>query len=142
MGEAERTLGLDPQNVDALLAQLFLIPPFGRFVDGVAIVERLQRAPGGGAGQILFGWYSRNVGWIRETAEIEARSIDGDGFGRTVCGFVYGFALIVLGSCLRGWRLRLFLNHDLVPPWFVDLRIWRHSISYRLPVRIVAAHFT
>jgi hypothetical protein len=34
------------------------------------------------------------------TAEIEARSIDGDRFGRTVCGFVNVFAVIVPGRAL------------------------------------------
>jgi TolB-like protein len=72
--EAERALGLDPQNGDALLAQLFLTSPFGRFVDDVAIVERVRRAPGVGAGQILVGWYLRNVGWVRESLEETERA--------------------------------------------------------------------
>jgi TolB-like protein len=53
--EAERALALDPQNIDALLAQLFLSPPFGRLVDDVAIVERIRQAPGVGDGQIYVG---------------------------------------------------------------------------------------
>jgi hypothetical protein len=34
-----------------------------------------------------------------------------------VRGFIFGFALILLtgGTIFWGWRLRLFLNHDLVP---------------------------
>ena len=51
--EAERALALDPQNVDALLAQLFVIPPFGRFVEADAVVERIRRAPGLGDGRNL-----------------------------------------------------------------------------------------
>ena len=43
-------LALDPQNVDALTAQFFVIPPFGRFVEADAVVERIARAPGLGAG--------------------------------------------------------------------------------------------
>jgi hypothetical protein len=39
--EAERALALDPQNVDALLAQFFVIPPFGRFVEADAVVARI-----------------------------------------------------------------------------------------------------
>ena len=35
-------MALDPQNVDALLAQFFVIPPFGRFVEADAIVERMR----------------------------------------------------------------------------------------------------
>jgi len=38
--EAERALALDPQNVEALLAQFFIIPPFGRFVEADAVVAR------------------------------------------------------------------------------------------------------
>ena len=72
--EAERALALDPQNVDALLAQLFLIPPFGRFVDGVAIVERMRRVPGVGDTQIYVGWYVRNIGWVRESLEETERA--------------------------------------------------------------------
>jgi TolB-like protein len=72
--EAERTLALDPQNVDALLAQLFLIPPFGRFGDHVAIVERIRQVPGVVDGQMYVGWYSRNVGWVRESLEETERA--------------------------------------------------------------------
>jgi len=72
--EAERSLALDPQNVDALLAQLFLIPPFGRFGDDAAIVERIRRVPGVGHGQIYVGWYSRNLGWVRESLEETERA--------------------------------------------------------------------
>ncbi len=72
--EAERALALDPQNVDALLAQLFIIPPFGRFGDAVAIVERLRRAPGVVDGLMFVGWYSRNLGWVRESLEDTERA--------------------------------------------------------------------
>ena len=51
--EAERALALDPQNVDALLAQFFVIAPFGRFVEADAVVGRMRRAPGLGAGRNL-----------------------------------------------------------------------------------------
>jgi TolB-like protein/class 3 adenylate cyclase len=69
MREATRALALDPQNVDALLAQLLVRPPFGRFVEGDAAVERARRAPGLSAGQIYIGWYLRNFGWVRESVE-------------------------------------------------------------------------
>jgi TolB-like protein len=68
-GEAERALALDRQNVDALMAQLFVMPPFGRFGDAVAIVERIRRAPGVGVAQTYTGWYSRNLGWVRESLQ-------------------------------------------------------------------------
>jgi TolB-like protein/class 3 adenylate cyclase len=72
--EAERALALDPQNVDALLAELFLIPPFGRFGEDVAIVERIRRVPGVGDAQTYVGWYARNVGWVREGLEEAERA--------------------------------------------------------------------
>jgi TolB-like protein len=70
--EAERALALDPENVDALLGQLFLIPPFGRY--DVAIIERIRRAPGAGDRQIYVGWYSRNFGRVRESLEETERA--------------------------------------------------------------------
>ena len=72
--EAERALALDPQNVDALLGQLFLIAPFGRFADHVPIVERIRRVPGAAAGQLFAGWYVRNVGRVRESLEETERA--------------------------------------------------------------------
>src|SRR4029434_6768020 len=42
---ADEALALDADNVDALIGQLFLIPPFGRFGDSSAIIERIRRLP-------------------------------------------------------------------------------------------------
>jgi TolB-like protein len=68
--EAERALALDPQNVDASLAPLFLIPPFGRFGDDVVgLVERIRRMPNVGEAQGYVGWYVRGLGWVRESLE-------------------------------------------------------------------------
>jgi TolB-like protein len=72
--EAERALAFDPQNVDALLAQFFVISPFGRFVEADAIVGRIARAPGLGAGGIYVGWHSRAIGRLRESAEATERA--------------------------------------------------------------------
>ena len=72
--EAKRALTLDPQNVDALLAQLFAMPPFGRFVEDDGVVERIRRAPGSSDGQMYVGWYLRNVGRVRESAEETERA--------------------------------------------------------------------
>ncbi len=65
--EAERALALDPQNIDALTAQLFIIQPFGRFVEAGAILERIRRVPGSGEGSRYMGWYLRTMGHIRES---------------------------------------------------------------------------
>jgi TolB-like protein len=68
--EAERALALDPQNVDALTAQYFNLPPYGNFIASDAAMERVRRAPGRGEGQIYIGWHSRTIGRARECAEI------------------------------------------------------------------------
>lgn len=67
--EADRALELDPQNVDAMTAQLFVVPPFGHFVEGDAVLERIRRAPGSGDGRRYVGWYLRTMGRIRESLE-------------------------------------------------------------------------
>jgi TolB-like protein len=67
--EAARALAIDPQCIDALAAQLFVVPPFGRFVEGDAILERLRRAPGAGDGRRYIGWYLRTMGRVRESLE-------------------------------------------------------------------------
>ncbi len=68
--EAERALALDPQNVDALTAQYFNLPPYGSFISSDAAMERVRRAPGRGEGQIYIGWHARTIGWTRECAEL------------------------------------------------------------------------
>ena len=72
--ESERALAMDPQNENALLAQLFAIAPFGRFGDHIPIIERIRRTPGVGAGHIFVGWYIRNVGLVRESLEETERA--------------------------------------------------------------------
>lgn len=72
--ESDRALTLDPHNEDALLAQLFVIAPFGRFGDHLAIIDRIRRTPGVGAGRIFSGWYIRNVGLVRESLEETERA--------------------------------------------------------------------
>src|SRR6185436_183273 len=63
----------DPQNLDAMAGQLFALPPFGRFVEADAILERLRRAPGSGDGRRYVGWYLRTMGLIRESLEESER---------------------------------------------------------------------
>lgn len=72
--EAERALALDPQCVDALTAKLFVIPPFGHFVEADAILEGIRQAPGSGDGRRYVGWYLRNMGLIRESLEDTERA--------------------------------------------------------------------
>ncbi len=72
--EAARALALDPQSVDALSAQLFVLPPFGRFVEADAILERIRGAPGAGDGRRYIGWYLRTMGRVRESLEETERA--------------------------------------------------------------------
>jgi TolB-like protein len=73
MRESMSALTLDPQNVDAMLAQLFVFPPFGRFVEGEAVLERIQRAPGAGDGRRYIGWYLRSMGRVRQALDATER---------------------------------------------------------------------
>ncbi len=72
--EAAHALALDPQNVDAMAAQLFVISPFGRFIEADALLERVQRAPGSGDGRRYIGWYLRTMGRIRESLDETERA--------------------------------------------------------------------
>lgn len=71
--EADRALTLDPQSIDAMVAQLLVVPPFGSFVEGEAILERMRRSPCG-SGCRYVGWYLRTVGRVRESLEEAERA--------------------------------------------------------------------
>ena len=51
-----------------------MIPPFGRFVEGDAVVERIRQAPGPGDGGRYIGWYLRTMGRVRESLEETERA--------------------------------------------------------------------
>jgi TolB-like protein len=72
--EAARALAIDPQNIDAMTARLFILPPFGRFIEADAIVERLRRTQGAGDGLRYVGWYLRTMGRVREALEVDERA--------------------------------------------------------------------
>ena len=50
------------------------MPPFGRFVEADAFLERLQRAPGSGDGRRYIGWFLRHIGRLRESLEETERT--------------------------------------------------------------------
>ena len=72
--EAATALALDPQNIGAMAAQLFVIQPFGRFIDADAVLERIRQAPGLGDGRRYIGWYLRTMGRVRESLEETERT--------------------------------------------------------------------
>ncbi len=72
--EAKHALALDPQNIDAMVAQLLVIAPFGQFLEADAILERIRLPSGGGDGRRYVGWYLRTMGRIRESLEETERS--------------------------------------------------------------------
>jgi tetratricopeptide (TPR) repeat protein len=65
--EAARALEVDPQNTDAMMGQLFVVPPFGRFIEGEEVVERIRGAPDSGDRSRYLGWYVRTMGRVRES---------------------------------------------------------------------------
>ncbi len=69
---AERALAVDPQNVDALLAELLVAPPYGRFVEMDAVVERIRQVPSSSS-ELYVSRYLRSVGLVREGAEAAER---------------------------------------------------------------------
>jgi TolB-like protein/class 3 adenylate cyclase len=72
--EAARALALDPQSIDAMTGQLFVIPPFGSFVEGDEAVERMRRASSSGDARRYVGWYLRTMGRVRESLEETERA--------------------------------------------------------------------
>ena len=71
--EAARALADDPENVDALVARLFVIAPFGQFIGLDAALDRLRQAPGTGDGKKYVGWYLRGMGHIQESLQEDER---------------------------------------------------------------------
>jgi TolB-like protein/class 3 adenylate cyclase len=72
--EAAQALALDAQNIDALAAQVFVMAPFGRFIEADAALERLRQAPGAGDGRRYVGWFLRTTGRVRESLDETERA--------------------------------------------------------------------
>jgi TolB-like protein len=73
---ATRALAADPRNFDALVARLFVMPPFGRFVETEAALRTVQQA--GGEGGQFTGWFLRNLGHVRESLAEDERAYRSD----------------------------------------------------------------
>lgn len=76
--EANTGLDLDPGNVDALVAKLFVIPPFGHFLEAETALTRIRQAPGVGDGKKYIGWSLRNFGYVRESLVEDERTYESD----------------------------------------------------------------
>jgi TolB-like protein len=74
LSEADRALAADPQNVDALAAKLFVIPPFGRFGEAHELLQQIRCAPGSGDAHRYVGWYLRTFGNVREALDETERA--------------------------------------------------------------------
>jgi TolB-like protein/class 3 adenylate cyclase len=72
--EAAQALARDAQNLDALAARVFVLPPFGRFLELDAALDRLRRAPGAGDGRRYVGWALRTLGRVRESVAESERA--------------------------------------------------------------------
>jgi tetratricopeptide (TPR) repeat protein len=86
--EASHALALDSQNIDALASRCFVMPPFGRFIEGDAFLERLQQAPGSGDGRRYIGWFLRHTGRLRESLEETERAYRLDTLDPMTCNLV------------------------------------------------------
>ena len=73
---AARAAATDPGSVDATVARLFVIPPFGRFVETDAALQAVRRA-GGEAAQYA-GWFLRTLGHVRESLVEDERAYRAD----------------------------------------------------------------
>jgi TolB-like protein len=73
---ADRALATDPRNFDALVARLFVMPPFGQFIATEAALRLVQQA-GGEDGQYT-GWFLRCLGHVRESLVEDERAYRSD----------------------------------------------------------------
>jgi tetratricopeptide (TPR) repeat protein len=72
--EIARATDIDPDNDDALMAAIWVIPPYGAFVESAAALQRLRNLPDGAGAKVWTGFYSRPFGFIRESLEDTERA--------------------------------------------------------------------
>ena len=89
------------RTVDALASRCFVMPPFGRFIEGDVFLERLQRAPGSGDGRRYIGWFLRHTGRLRESLEETERSYRLDALDPMTANLV-ALARMASGRVARG----------------------------------------
>lgn len=94
--EADTALALDPQNGDALVAKLFVVAPFGRFVEAWEALERVRQAPAMGDGRKYIGWFLRHFGFVQESVPEDERAYLTDPLD-PMCANVFGLANMAAG---------------------------------------------
>jgi len=75
----ERALALDPNNLEALVAQYQLLPPFGRYTETEALLDRMQVVAPNGSDTL--GWRALHLllaGRTREAMEVAQRACEVD----------------------------------------------------------------
>jgi adenylate cyclase len=119
--EAEQALALDPQNAAAMWAQLNLLPPFGRFVEWEALIDRM-RALRDARSVYLRSAHLLNVGRMREAIEVAQRAYEMNPLDHGVAnwhgltllyGGRYGEARRSLESTLAHWPDSQFVASNL-----------------------------
>lgn len=76
--EADRALALDPQNPSARLAQFLLLPPWGKFVEAQAIIDRLAQGTPSADSLYYIALHLHAVGRMREALKISHRAYERD----------------------------------------------------------------
>ena len=77
--EAAHAQDLDARNPGAQLAQYLLLPPWGKFIEAEAIVDRLSTNAGGAGYWLAYiALHLQSVGRVREALEITRRSYELD----------------------------------------------------------------
>jgi len=95
--EARRALDVDPQNMDALISAAFAVPPFGRFAELYAAVERLWQLPDSVGARLWTGYYARPMGFIRQSLEDAERAFALDSLS-TMAGNLLSLARMAAGK--------------------------------------------
>lgn len=73
---AARAVAIDPGNAAANGARLFVIPPFGRFIEAEAALRAVQQTSG--AGSQYTGWFMRTLGHVRDSLVEDERAYRSD----------------------------------------------------------------
>lgn len=98
----QRCLALDPDNVNATMAELSQLPPFGDYLGHHAKIERLKQIGQNSPDALgIISYYLEQLGRAREAVEIAARGVTLDPLNFPSHS-IYAFALWRSGEFERG----------------------------------------